>query len=570
MIYRFAVVYAFLLTLPTCVWSQVVAPGNVEALLRRHLEAGEFGPAQQLAFGADAGARDRLLNQIALAQAAAGGRRASVGTAGLIADDLARTAAMNGIASQPAGGFLGRGGAALADFDSLMNLITSTIAPESWDDVGGPGAVEPFPGGVFVDGDGVLRKALIEAGDTRLSALRTSAIESIGNVDVRRASAMRKVSVTRLERHLQARAALGLPADESMLTLAGLQKIQYVFVYPETRDIVIAGPAGNWTTDVEGRPLSMETGRPLMHLDDLVVVLRNAFDGDGRFGCSITPKQENLLRTKAFLETSAGKAIKPTQRDSWLEDLRKTVGKQDIQVFGIDPRTRTARVIVEADYRMKLVGMGLEEGVLGVTSYLALLEAGEVDQPMNVLRWWFTLNYDALRTTENHDAYELHGQGVKVLSENEFLNETGERVHTGKSDEPTAEFAHTFTKHFPELAKKYPIYAELQNIFDLALVASLLQGENAPELIDWKMPYFGPNGKYQPQLGLSPMQVESVINHRVMTKSKFVAGVSGGVTVDPKEYVTAENIKLDEYGGLKAARGNSAPKNVPANAWWWD
>ena len=38
-------------------------------------------------------------------------------------------------------------------------------------------------------------------------------------------------------------------------------------------------------------------------------------------------------------------------------------GKQDIEVYGLDPRTRAAQVIVEADYRMKLVGMGLEAGV---------------------------------------------------------------------------------------------------------------------------------------------------------------------------------------------------------------
>jgi hypothetical protein len=355
-----------------------------------------------------------------------------------------------------------------------------------------------------------------------------------------------------------------------MLTLAGLQKIQYVFVYPETRDIVIAGPAGDWTIDREGRPLSVDTGRPLMHLDDLVVVLRNAFGKDGRFGCSIEPQRENLVKTQEFLTASAGKALKPGQRDKWIEELRDAVGKQNIEVFGIDPRTRAARVIVEADYRMKLIGMGLEEGVLGVTSYLASLKPGMEDRPMNVLRWWFTLNYDALRTTEQHDAYELQGQGVQVQSENELVNERGERVHTGKSDEPTAEFAHSFTKHFPELAQKYPIYAELQNIFDLALVSALLRSENLPELIDWHMPHFGPSGAYEPSLGHAPEQVETVANHRLMSRTKFVAGVSGGVSIQPQEFVKAENVKLDEYGGLKAARGNSAPQDLPAGVWWWD
>jgi len=39
----------------------------------------------------------------------------------------------------------GLGGASQADFDTLIDLITSTIAPQSWDTVGGPGSIEGFP-----------------------------------------------------------------------------------------------------------------------------------------------------------------------------------------------------------------------------------------------------------------------------------------------------------------------------------------------------------------------------------------------------------------------------------------
>ncbi len=38
----------------------------------------------------------------------------------------------------------GLGGGAQADFDSLIDLITSTIQPTTWDDVGGPGSIAPF------------------------------------------------------------------------------------------------------------------------------------------------------------------------------------------------------------------------------------------------------------------------------------------------------------------------------------------------------------------------------------------------------------------------------------------
>jgi len=39
----------------------------------------------------------------------------------------------------------GLGGGVFADFDSLIDLVTSTVAPTTWDGVGGPGSVQPFP-----------------------------------------------------------------------------------------------------------------------------------------------------------------------------------------------------------------------------------------------------------------------------------------------------------------------------------------------------------------------------------------------------------------------------------------
>lgn len=43
------------------------------------------------------------------------------------------------------GGPGGTGGAALADFDTLVNLITRTVSPDSWEENGGNGAIEPYP-----------------------------------------------------------------------------------------------------------------------------------------------------------------------------------------------------------------------------------------------------------------------------------------------------------------------------------------------------------------------------------------------------------------------------------------
>ena len=107
---------------------------------------------------------------------------------------------------------------------------------------------------------------------------------------------------------------------------------------------------------------------------------------------------------------------------------------------------------------MKLVGMGLEAGVPGVVSYLNSIKVGpgQPPPPMTVLRWWFTLNYDAVLCSPDRLAFTLRGQGVKVESENERLTAEGKQVHTGASDELNRQFARSFTEHFEELCDKYP------------------------------------------------------------------------------------------------------------------
>ena len=543
--------------------------GDLEARLDAHLAAGEFGPARALAGAADGALRDRFLGQIAGAQADAGARRASLATLAGIGGDVQRGQALSNLAGSPIGP---RGGAAAADFDSLIDLITATVRPDSWEDVGGVGAVEPFPGGVYVDPKGVLTKIKID-GTPRLTSVRRAAMTSGGNRDVFASSELRKVSLTRLEKEIQLLWADGRTPDEAMLNLAGMTEIKYLLVYPETSDIVIAGPAGDWKTDAEGRIVNAESGRPVLQLDDLVVLLRSAFDGDGTFTCSIVPRKENLAATQAFLNESSKTPLKPGRaaREKWLGDLRDTLGRQDIEYKGIDPRTRVARTIVEADYHMKLVGMGLEEGTLGVESYLDTVAAnGGEAPPMNVLRWWFTLNYDAIKAGEGRNVFEFAGQGVKVLSENEMLTERGERVHTGKSDELTNRFARSFTKEFDKLMARYPVYAELQNIFDLALVAEMIRAEDLAGQTNWHLTHFGDVEKFQVELAEAPVEVETVINHKVINGKKFIAGVSGGVAFRPQSLVKRDAIEMDTTGDLAYGHKDAKPAKLPQRAWWWD
>ncbi|MBM4002682.1 MAG: DUF1598 domain-containing protein [Planctomycetes bacterium] len=568
----------------------VVAAVEPLDTIREHLQAGEFPAAKSLADQLPPRERDRALAELALAQARTGARAGWAETVRGIRDEQLRYGSLSDTpakigsgssarlntqnsASAPAATGSTRGGAAAADFTSLIDLIKKTTGTPKpgWIDDGGVGTVEKFPGGVLIDTQGSLGK--LKAGSGKyFNARHASARAESGNRDIRRESEFRKVSLTKLERELQIRRALGQEPDEAMRLLAGLNKVEYLMVYPDSGEIVLAGPAANWHQDGEGRIVSAANGRPVLQLDDLIVLLRHAFGSAESTGCSIDPRPHNLERLQEYLR-GQNRPLKPGERDKWVSNLRDLAGVQDIRVFGIDPRTRVAQILVEADYRMKLVGMGLEEGTPGVKSYLDTIEVDAQGQvpPMSVLRWWFTMNYDAVQSTESHDAFAWVGSGVQVLSENQLLAAQGKRIATGQSDELNTRFAESFTRHFAALAEKYPIYAELQNVFDLSLVCALLQSQDLPGQVGWQMSHFRNLEACPVALGPAPKEVLSVVNHRVIRGKHVVAGVSGGVSVQPRTFVAPDRIRTDQAVQLHERHSRSPqPQEMESSSWWWD
>lgn len=571
-------------------WGAEPVQGDSAATVRAHLTAGEFGPA--IAAAEQAGAdRDRLLRQVATAQRESGAAAAAAETLGRIRDDRARAGAVadvlaqriapqNPVLAQFGGGGGGGGGGGAgaadtnsqtADFDPIIELIQKTIEPASWDAEGGPGAIQQFAAGVLVDTSGVMKRIIADETSGKLEAIRQQAATRGANAEVRKASPLRKVSLTRLEKEIQVLRAAGHEPDNAMRMLAGLQRIEYVLAYPETGDVVLAGPAGDWRRAAEGRVVSADNGHPVLQLDDLVVILRHASAAkQARFGCSIDPLPENIARTQEFLTESAKRPLPPGAAavKQYAETIRTKVGLQKIDVFGIDPRTRVGRVLVEADYRMKLVGLGLEAPAGDLQSYFDSL--GGKNPGLKLVRWWFTLNYDAVQATPDRAAFAIHGQGVQLQSENEVLAAQGRRVDTGGADEMNERFAKSFTKNFPALAAKYPIYAELQNVFDLALAASLISSEKLGDKVHWHMSGLCDDSQYHVALGAAPQTVESVVRHRADGKGSVLVQVSGGVKVDTTQLVSGDKIKTAESGSLSTSRDRSRPAKAEAAGWWWD
>lgn len=548
---------------------QAAFDGSPATRLQEQLRSGEFGPALHEALqNPSVTQRSQSLRHIAAAQERAGEFAAAATTAGYLPRSPERSRFLSQATAERS-----HAGGTGADFDSLMDLIKSTIDPDSWEDNGGKGTMQSFETGVRVDPQGVLRQLPREETRGRLAALSQRVRQADLSANMARSSSLRMVSLTRLERQVAERLAAGQPILESMQRLAGLTRIQYLFVYPEDREIVVAGPAGAWDYDAEGRAVGREQQQPVLHLDDFVVVLRTFSPGSREiFGCSINPRAENLKALKAFIDGQTDQGgLSPGGVRRWVQELQNILGQQDVEIYGVPADSHVGRVLVEADYRMKLIGIAKLDGGPRVPSYFDLLNTDRAARhaPLAALRWWMTMKYSGLQHSPDRNAFEIQGPSVQVLSENQFITAQGDHVSTGVAEPLNRRFATNFTEHYADVARQYPVFGEMRNIFDQALVAALLQHEQIPQRLGWDLGVFAVKGSYVVQRVAAPKTVDTVAHHRVYKGKEVVVQVAGGVRGSLGVVVTDRNLhhSVPALAGIAAVGKRPV---LPANRWWWD
>ena len=556
---------------PVAVVPEAATELSVSDKVEAYLAAGEFAPAMELALQtADVDLQTALLNKIAKAQWESAEFQTELAQVRRGSEDF--DVAKN---AQPQNNNSFAGGGAGADFGPLMDLIQNqTTGP--WIDVEGTGgSMSPFgdtTGGVSVDPNGVMANLQRADRTQRLASVGWAARNADLNEDMSRPSELRLVSLTRLERQLAGRLAQGQPVLETMKHLAGLTSVQYVFVLPEQNEILIGGPAEGWNYNEAGMALGEDTGRPTLQLDDLVNVLRVfSIDGAQIFTCSIDPRPEGLQELKSYLERTNGQALSPAAMRQRVKHYQDLLGLQNVTIKGVPADSRIARVIAEADYRMKLIGIDKLDAGEQVPSFFDLLaqNPGKLPSSLDALRWWLTMKYDAVLYSQDRDVFELQGSSVQCLSENEYINKQGQRVQSGQSEATNRAFARSFTENYGSLAKKDPVFADLQNVFDLALVAALIHRENLDQRAQWDRGVFASAGRFETERYEAPKSVMSVVNHRVYNGSDVVIQVAGGVRGDLLA-VVKDSQTFKPGLRLDSVKNRSNAVDVPANRWWWD
>lgn len=466
-------------------------------------------------------------------------------------------------------------GGGSANPQELVDFIKKNTGGQWADDDGVGGTVDPSPNfntGVRVDAHGTLVRVGKAEMQGRLQSLGIRARNADLNDDMAKSTSLRLVSLTRLEREVAKKLTAGQQVPESMQHLAGISQIEYVFFYPELKEVVIGGPAEAWHYDEFGRSVGVQEGRPTLQLDDLVTVMRTfSPEGSGYFECLIVPRQDGLQKVKEFVEQSNNSGpLHPGQVKRWTLKLQDLLGLQDIVVNGVPLDSRVARVIVEADFRMKLIGVGQLDGGPQIPGYFDLMTStkNKPQSTLDALRWWMTMKYQSVLHSPARDVFQVVGSSVLCQSENELVNSKGERIHTGQSEPANLQFASNFTNYYAELAKRDLVFADFQNILDLSLVAAMLRQERVDEQINWNRGVFASNGGYKTAKYEPAHTVMSVVNHRVFNGKDIVVQVAGGVRADLMTVVQNDKI-VREAGRLKTVSPRGKPQ-AGNNRWWWD
>ncbi|GAA4470306.1 DUF1598 domain-containing protein [Novipirellula rosea] len=532
------------------------------------LQSGEFAAARQQAAAAGSlPQRDQFLAQISTAQSAVGDSAAANSTLREIDSADARNQAIannNGAA----------GGSSFADFGSLMTLIETTVVPDTWESLGGPSTMAPYPQGVFVDPQGTLRECetitRTDAMDNLAAQLGEAA--AAGDHDAlfsplawRTPSPLRSISLRRLRDALSHYQVSGQNVPDSIQYLAGLSEVRFVQFTDD--DIILSGEVGGIET-FQGWYRDRVTARNTLRLDFLLTCLAAAQHRQS-FGCTIDPTREGLQNAA---QTAVGIQNKSIPIGTAAEAVRAALGMQRVEVFGTAPDTVIGYVMVEADRHMKQLALGKQSLPEGTDNYLdavdALIAQGAPQDLL--LRLWFTAVPRSVRSDNDRRIFELAGTPIRLSGQNERAIASGERGHL-TNDPRTEMFVAGFNQDWNRIRQQYPIYGALESIYQAASIAELAERYTESSVHDALIQSLTQFNSDRPWMLTAPRQVESIATLHTVRHGKqkhHIVIASGGVSVDAKQSLPQE---INRYAALDtSAAASAADRPHRVQRWWWD
>ena len=414
---------------------------------------------------------------------------------------------------------------------------------------GGGGLGAQAVGGISVDTDGIVRT--LEPGSLASIAAQRRKILEENPPQTGRRCELQKVSLKRIVAEVQRAVTKDGLLSPEVLTLGGLEQIVYVFVDPDSQDLILAGPSDEIGINGNGNFVGANSGRPLLLLEDLIVALRSIDKARmGGIRCSIDPTPEGVVRLQKVL--SSTKQV--TNSQQIFQAMEEALGPQQITVGGVPADTHFAQVLVAADYRMKRIGMGLEpSGLAKLPSYLSMVQLGR--SATMLPRFWLEAQYSPIARDPDELGWKLTGRKMVCLTETDLLNQEGMLRGRGRTDRNAARWCEQMTACYEDLASSKPVFSELMNCVDLGVVAALIESRQLATRAGLDLSLLNDASLVRLSEYQIPTQVPTVA-HGMKRGTRWVLSASGGVQFQPwaflEEVVEAKDVKSERTLALAA------------------
>jgi hypothetical protein len=413
-------------------------------------------------------------------------------------------------------------------------------------------------GGVSVDAQRVVRgeyRSLPAADQARIR-------EALGqaDADISSATSLRMISMKGLEEAIASAHASGKPLPADVQYLAGLQRIEYVVLSPENNDIIIAGPGEGWKTNDEGIVVGVESGMPVLHLQDLMVAMRSvdsARQGQG-VSVSIDPTAEGITRVREVYARMRNQGVRSVSK-SLATEIEQAYGDQQVSLTGVPRDSHFSRVLLTADYKMKRLAMGLDESPLRqLPSMMSVIARKKINLKNSAPRMWMECDYEPVAKNSDGNIWHISGKGVRVQTEDELADAMGQRKGSGKKLKVAENWAKNMTKHYDALSEVEPVFRDLRNVMDMSVVAAIIKNEDLANKVGLDLPMIGG------EMATPSYTVPEKIPSQVSVANSYAVQVSGGVLLD--SWGAAKNTVVNDKITEVAAVATVAT----ADRWWWN
>jgi hypothetical protein len=414
-------------------------------------------------------------------------------------------------------------------------------------------------GGISIDAAGVVREPSIEAKESLLKELLKTVKGATPEMNL--PCEIRKVSLKGLLAAVEDayRNHQGQLPDEVKF-LAGLQRIEYILVYPEENDIVLAGPGEGWKIDSDANVVGITTGRPVLRFDDLLVAFRTVESARTvGISCSIDPTKDGIRNLQQVLSQIRRSRINPRAVEA---KMRQAFGAQQITLSGVPVNSHFARVLVAADYRMKRIAMELSpSNVRKLPSYVSLL-AKSRESKANP-RWWLACNYEPVAKSEDGLVWKIRGAGVKTMTEDENINAAGERTVTGKTSPSAAKWAELMTDNYDELSGVDKVFGKLRNLMDLCVVAAIIERHGLRDAAGCDLGLLYDDSSVVEVEEWNAAKTVAPQFSFIQSRSGMIVTASGGVQVESWE-IADRTETVAQIVQLHASSKSTTKR------WWWN